>query len=72
MKLLIFRTDIRSKKKINFLKSVFNKHPVIIDWNIDTHDVDNVLRIEASDHLNETEVINMIKPYGFHCEALPD
>ncbi|WPP49492.1 hypothetical protein [Catalinimonas niigatensis] len=72
MKLLIFRTDIRGKKKIDFLRSLFSKNPVILDWNIDTHDVDNVLRIEASDHLDETEIIKLIEPYGFYCEALPD
>ena len=68
MKLLIFRTD----KKVKAIKSLFRDHPVILDWSIDTEDIDNVLRIEATESLHEGDVISLVKTYGFHCEVLPD
>lgn len=72
MKILVFRTDIKTDKMLEMVKPVLNNHPVISDWSVDTEDIDNVLRIEASDQLNESEVIDLIKPYGLFCEALPD
>ncbi len=72
MKLLILKTDIRSRQKVNRIKPILNQHPVINDWSIDIADIDNVLRIEASDNLCENDIVRLMKRYGFHCEALPD
>jgi len=72
MNLLIFRTDIKTKKKVKVVKPIFNNHPTIADWSIDTEDIDNVLRIEASGKLKENDIINLIKTCGFHCEVLAD
>lgn len=71
MKLLLFRTDIKTKKKIKALKPLFNTQ-VITNWSVDTEDVDNVLRIEAEEHVNEHEVIELIEASGHFCEPLPD
>ncbi len=72
MKLLIFRTDIKTKKKVKAIKPLFNNHPGITDWSIDTEDIDNVLRIEAAENLNEHDVISLINTRGFYCDALTD
>ena len=72
MKLLILKTNIRSKQKVNRIKSILNQHPVINNWSIDIADIDNVLRIEASGNLSENDIVHLMKRYGFHCEALPD
>ena len=72
MELLIFKTDIKTKKKIKEVGSVFKNHPIIMNWSIDTEDIDNVLRIEASGNLSEGEIIHLITTCGFYCEALPD
>ncbi|MDN5202704.1 hypothetical protein QQ008_15045 [Fulvivirgaceae bacterium BMA10] len=72
MEVFIFKTDISTKKKAKTLKPVFSSHPIITDWSIDTEDIDNVLRVEASENLNENDIITLIKTNGFHCEVLPD
>ena len=72
MKLVILKTDIKTKKKVKKMKPVFNNHPVISKWSIDTEDVDNVLRIEADDILQEDDVKKLVIENGFFCETLPD
>ena len=71
-KLLIFRTDIKTKKKVKAVKQLFNSHDNIIDWSVDLEDIDNVLWIKATEQLAENDVINLIKPKGFYCDALLD
>jgi hypothetical protein len=72
MKLLIFKTDIKTKKMVKAVKPILNNNSVIVNWSIDTKDIDNVLRIEASENLNEDDIIDLIKPSGFGCEILMD
>ncbi|MGB5819391.1 MAG: hypothetical protein WBG90_07880 [Saonia sp.] len=72
MKLLIFRTDIKTKKKVKTIKPLFNNLSTITDWSIDLEDIDNVLRIETAEDLNEREIIHLLSTYGFQCEALTD
>ncbi|EZH73512.1 hypothetical protein ATO12_16375 [Aquimarina atlantica] len=72
MELLIFRTDIKSKKKVKSLKPVLNNHSDIIDWSIDLEDIDNVLRIEATTNLSEGDVIDLVEIQGFYIKTLSD
>lgn len=72
MKILIFRTDIKTKKKIKEVKPIYNNHSSILNWSIDMEDIDNVLRIEASGNFNESDVITLTNARGFNCEALED
>ena len=72
MKLLIFKTNIGSRKKLNALKSVFNNHATILRWTVDMEDIDNVLRIEAVEPLEERHVIDLINARGLRCEVLGD
>ncbi len=72
MNLLIFRTDIKTKKKVNVVKAIFNNHPIIKNWSVDTEDIDKVLRIEVAGTLVENDVINLMKRCGFYCEILTD
>ena len=72
MNLLIFRTDIKTKKEVKVVRPLFNDHPLITDWSIDRQDIDNVLRIEAKDDLNEKDIIHLIKECGFYSEMLAD
>ena len=52
MNILIFRTNIKTKKKVKAVKPLFNNHPVITAWSIDIEDIDNVLRIEAQEQVS--------------------
>ena len=70
MKTLIFRTDIKTKRKIKEIKPVFKNNSNIVKWSIDTEDIDNVLKIEVKETLNEHDVIDLIKAEGFYCDAL--
>lgn len=70
MKLLIFRTDIETTKNIKTIKPLFNNHSSIIKWSVDIEDIDNVLRVEATESLNESDVIDLMKKQGFYCNAL--
>ncbi|NVK52562.1 MAG: hypothetical protein HWD85_06480 [Flavobacteriaceae bacterium] len=72
MKLIILRTDIKTKKEVKKVKSFLNAHPQIINWSVDVEDIDNVLRIESTDQLRETQLIEHIKERGFYCEDLPE
>lgn len=72
MKVFIFRTDIRTKRKVKSLKPLFNNHSTIANWYIDLEDKDKVLKIEALDNLQEREVIELVREQGFSCEVLND
>ena len=70
MKLYIFKTDIESDTKLKEVRSVFNDHPRITFWTVDTEDIDNVLKIVSYDDLSEKEIFRLISSRGYHCEEL--
>ena len=72
MKLVILRTDIKTKKKVKRIKPLLKNNPIISNWSVDIEDIDNVLRIETQNDANENEIITMIHNQGFYCESLPD
>lgn len=69
---LVFRTDIKTRKKVKVVKPVLNNHPRISRWSVDTEDIDNVLRIETLYEMEEEEIIFLIRACGFYCEELSD
>ncbi|MEO9806036.1 MAG: hypothetical protein ABJF04_22445 [Reichenbachiella sp.] len=72
MEILVFKTDIKSKRRIERVEWIFNQHPYIADWSVDLQDVDKVLRVEARSKLKEDDVIDIIRTFGYTCEVLPD
>ncbi|MDE1205442.1 hypothetical protein [Tenacibaculum larymnensis] len=72
MKLFIYGTDIDTKKKEDSIRQLFNQDNNIINVSIDLEDVDNVLRIEATDITTEADIINKVKEKGFNCMELAD
>lgn len=72
MHLLIFETDVKSKKKVKSLKPILNKHSDILKWSIDLEDIDNVLRIEATVNITESDIIDMVRMHGFYIESLTE
>ncbi len=71
MKLLLYKTNIRTKKAAKSLEPLFNELPVE-DWCVDMHDIDRVLRIEADEKLSENEMISKLSRHGVMCEELSD
>ena len=72
MNLVILRTNIETENRVQKLRHVFDNLASIHRWSIDLEDIDNVLRIEAKESINENEIINLIKKYGFYGKALED
>ena len=72
IQLLIFRTDIKTRKKVKMIKPLFDHHRLISSWSVDTEDIDNVLRIEARNGIGENDIIYLLKTCGFYCEPLED
>lgn len=70
MNLFIFRTDIKTKKKVESIKPFLNSHSNIIKWSIDLEDIDNVLKVKFTENLSEHELISAIKTRGFYCDVL--
>ena len=69
--IMVFKTNLRLKKDLNRISSTLSKEPRIKIWNVDTGDIDKVLRIESVD-MEVDDVINIFKQNGYHCEELPD
>ena len=72
MKLLIFKTDIETPKKVEAVKPMLNSETHISHWTIDMDDVDNVLRIVADDCLREEDIIRRAQRFGYQWNELPD
>lgn len=72
MKLFIYGTDIDTEYKVKSIHNLFYEDTNIIDISIDIEDVDNVLRIEATDYVEENDIINKVEKKGFHCVELVD
>jgi len=71
MDILIFKTNLNNPTLINQAKPVIQNMQGIQRWNVDMHDCDNVLRIEATE-LSPRSVENILKNAGYYCEELQD
>lgn len=70
--ILIFKTNIKTKKTAKVVSAILNNHFSIIDFSVDTKDIDNVLRIVSNNQLLEKDVISLLNSYGFETEELSD
>ncbi|WP_064966755.1 hypothetical protein [Tenacibaculum ovolyticum] len=72
MKLFIYGTNIDTEDKVRSIYRLFNQDDNIINVSIDLEDIDNVLRIETTDFINEYDIITKVEKDGFNCIALND
>tara|TARA_B100000809_G_C15137330_1_gene531259 strand:+ start:4452 stop:4670 length:219 start_codon:yes stop_codon:yes gene_type:complete len=70
MNILIFKTDISNQEKINQLKLIFINQFEIFKWSVDIEDIDNILRIESSNKIDEIFIVDLLTIYRFYCEVL--
>lgn len=70
MKLLIYSTNINTPEKVQVVNELFNLDNNIIDLSVDIEDIDNVLRIETTDKIDEVEVVSRVLKQGFNCVEL--
>ncbi len=72
MQILIYKTSLKTKKKVRHMRPLFDGHPLVNDWSVDTEDCDNVLRIEARNDLRYTDITYLLNAFGYYCELLRD
>ena len=72
MNLIILKSDVDTREKYNTLQLAFSEYPRIKNWNVDSHDIDKVLRIEVDEPIREFDIIQFCRNNGINCESLPD
>ena len=71
MPILVFKTDVRSRRKVNDLAPHLENIQGIIKWNVDLKDVDKVLRIECSS-ISSGLIEQRLQQAGYFCQELND
>lgn len=69
MKILVYKTDVTSKRKANRAAEALNNLPSVKQWNFDLEDCDKILRI-VSNGLKPGSVESLMQSAGFNCELL--
>ncbi|MGB5008110.1 MAG: hypothetical protein WBO39_14315 [Ferruginibacter sp.] len=69
MEILVFKTNLINTDHINHVMPVLDLHPLIIEWNVDLHDCDKILRVVA-ENIPAVEVEKILYDAGYVCEAL--
>jgi hypothetical protein len=69
MEVLVFKTNVTSKKKVSKVSPLLTSFPNIQQWNFDLDDCDKVLRIVATE-LNPGSVESLLNTAGFDCQVL--
>jgi copper chaperone CopZ len=69
MQILVFKTNVRSRKRANALKPHLENIQGIIKWNVDLKDIDKVLRVECGDTPAEA-IACSLQQAGYYCEEL--
>ncbi len=71
MNIFVFKTNIRYKKQLPEINQHLNTTKEIHRWNVDFHDEDRILRIEAG-NLHPGAVETILTHAGYYCEELKD
>ncbi|MFN8242688.1 MAG: hypothetical protein U0X40_01430 [Ferruginibacter sp.] len=69
MSILVFKTNLSDTACIEVVKPSLDVHPGIVQWNVDLHDCDKVLRI-VTEHMLPREIEILLEKAGFLCEEL--
>jgi hypothetical protein len=69
MEVLVFKTNVTSKKKVSKVSPLLTSFPAIQQWNFDLEDCDKILRIVAT-NLHPNSVESLLHTAGFSCQEL--
>jgi hypothetical protein len=69
MEILVFKTNVTSKKEVSKVSPLLTSFPTIQQWNFDLDDCDKVLRIVATD-IQPGSVESLLHTAGFNCQVL--
>lgn len=71
MPILVFKTNLRSKKKVNALAPHLESIQGIASWNVDLMDADRILRVDAT-AVSARKVEESLQELGYFCKELED
>jgi len=69
MNILVFKTNLTDAKRIRDIEPELDVHPHIIEWNVDLHDRDNILRV-VSNNVVPAAIETILFNAGYYCEEL--
>ena len=69
IEILVFKTNLNNPDHIGKVTFSLYHHPYILEWNVDLHDCDKVLRV-VSQNLQAKEVEQIIFNAGYYCREL--
>ena len=69
MTILVFKTDVRNKKRVSALAAHLQHIQGIIKWNVDLKDADKVLRVECAS-VPPNLIEKSLRQAGYFCEEL--
>lgn len=72
MQILIYKTSLKTRTKVRHVQQLFDGHPLVNEWSVDTEDCDHVLRVEAMTDLKYSDVTCLLNAFGYYCELLTD
>ena len=67
--ILLFKTNIKTKRDIKKVALILTVQKEIIKWNVDLHDNDRVLRIISAGIKNE-QIVDLLQSIGYACSEL--
>lgn len=65
----VFKTSVKTKKSIRWLKPKLNALALDLKWNFDLEDCDHILRIDSA-FIEPHQVINLLQSCNFECQEL--
>jgi len=69
MDILVFKTNLTDVKRIRDVEPDLDVHPHIIEWNVDLHDRDHILRV-VSNNIVPAAIETILFNAGYYCEEL--
>jgi len=69
MEILVFKTNLTDHTRISRVEVALDIHPNVFKWSVDLQDIDNILRVVAS-NISGREVENILQHAGYYCEEL--
>jgi len=71
MEILVFKTNLQDKQHISGARKILKTIQGILYWNVDLHDTDKILRIEANELILAPQRIEQtLMQAGYYCEEL--
>ena len=67
----IFTSNIATAQDVLVLRDVFDRHPQIECWSVDTEDCDKVLRV-ISGEMSSMRIKELVRLCGYDCVELTD